>query len=405
MAPFEFVSHTIASDLRTIVFNYRLEGDQYSQTVILPTPIDLSKRTPLLDQILHNLHIALGISYWKATCSPAIKILWGTLTKSEANFWNSIYTHGLGEFYYRNNIDFRNLVNFPYAEETRTLQPVKLPPHNRELIGIGGGKDSVVVWERFKRSNKNIMGLVIHTQHRHAIIDDLTVKMNIPHIGVERSLDERFFNSLQTWKYNGHVPVSMIYAWIGILVAYLFNYDSFVVSNEKSAEEANTELFGMHVNHQWSKTQEFESLFNEYIHSHITPSINYYSPLRQMSELQIVEELVTKYPQYLPHIASCNRNFSILNPLKDRKWCGKCPKCAFAFLMLSAYLPKQKVIDLFGKNMLEDPSLASLFFDLGGRGGLKPFECVGTFAEVQDALKMIVVKGEFIIPEDLVMNQ
>ncbi len=405
MAPFEFVRHTIESDLRTIVFIYRLEGNEYSQTVTLPTPIDSSKRTSLLERILHNLHIALGISYWKATCSPDIKIVWGTLTKSEADFWNSVYTHGLGEFYYRNNIDFRNLVNFPYSEVNHSLQPVQLPAHKRELIGIGGGKDSVVVWERFKRANKNIMGLVIHTQHRHAIIDSLTSTMHIPAINVERGMDERFVKASTAWKYNGHVPVSMIYAWIGVLSAYLFDYDSFVVSNEKSAEEANTELFGMRINHQWSKTQEFESLFNEYVHSHITPSIYYYSPLREKSELQIVEELVTKYPQYLPHIASCNRNFSILNPLKDRKWCGTCPKCAFAFLMLSAYLPKQKVIDLFGKNMLEDPSLASLFFDLGGRGGLKPFECVGTFAEVQDALKMIVAKGEFIIPEDLVMNQ
>jgi 7-cyano-7-deazaguanine synthase in queuosine biosynthesis len=292
-------------------------------------------------------------------------------------------------------------VQFPYKEAVPSITGELIPKHNRELIGIGGGKDSVVVWERWKKDNKNAEGLVIHTQHRHAIINTLTKEMGIPHIEVERSMDESFFDPSRKWNYNGHVPVSMIYAWIGILAAYLYNYDAFIASNEKSAEEANTELFGMNINHQWSKTKEFEDLFNAYIHTHISPDLKYYSPLRDMTELQIVEELVNIYPQYLPHIASCNRNFSIQKPLQGKKWCGTCPKCAFAFLMFAAYLPKQEVVTMFGKDMLADVSLEPVFRDLGGRGGLKPFECVGTFAEVQEAFRRIQARGEFIIPSSL----
>lgn len=401
MAPFEFIRHTISDDRRSIRFEYLLEGEAFGQKIQLDKPIVDSKDTILLERILHNLHIALGISFWKATCSTEIRIGWGKLTKTESQFWENVYTRGLGEFYYRNKIDFRNLVHFPYSDSIQKQLPVKLPKHNRELIGIGGGKDSAVVWERFKKANKDISGLVIHTQHRHAIIDSLTERMKIPHINVERSMDESFISPTRSWKYNGHVPVSMIYAWIGILIAYLFDYDSFVVSNEKSAEEANTQLFGMNINHQWSKTLEFESLFNTYIHDHISPDLHYYSPLREMSELQIVEELVNNYAQYLPHIASCNRNFSIHKPLVRTKWCGECPKCAFAFLMFAAYLPKDTVVNLFGKNMIEDVTLTPLFRDLGGRGGLKPFECVGTFAEVQEALRRIHLKGEFIVPQNI----
>lgn len=404
MAAFVFVSHKIEPDLRTLVFTYQLEGEIYVETIQLETPIDKGKLTPLFEKLLNNLHFALGISYWKATCSHEIRITWGSITKSESDFWNAVYTKGLGEFYYKNNIDFRNLVHFPFVNDMPGYESTKLPKHNRDLIGIGGGKDSALVWEMWKKKNKQADGLVIHTQNRISIIDQLTAKMGIPHIRVMRSMDESFFNSEKKWKYNGHVPVSMIYAWIGVLVAYLYDYDSFIVSNEKSAEEANTTLFGMNINHQWSKTKEFEELFNEHIHTHITPSIDYYSPIRDMSELQIVEELVQNYPQYLSHIASCNRNFSIQNPLKDKKWCGACPKCAFAFLMFSACMSKKRVIEMFGKDLLTDSSLLPLFVDLGGRGGLKPFECVGTFAEVQEALERIQEKGEFVVPERLIDN-
>lgn len=216
-------------------------------------------------------------------------------------------------------------------------------------------------------------------------------------------MDNTFINHDPQWKYNGHIPVSMIYAWMGILAAYVYDFDAFVVSNELSAEQANTTAYGLPVNHQWSKTKEFEALFTHYIHETISPNLGYYSPIRSMTELQIVQELVQAYPHYLPHIASCNRNFSITRPLRGKKWCGECPKCAFSFLMFAAYLPKKQVIGMFGKDMLADARLLSLFRDLGGRGGLKPFECVGTFEEVQEALALIQKRGEFVVPTELLV--
>jgi hypothetical protein len=156
----------------------------------------------------------------------------------------------------------------------------------------------------------------------------------------------------------------------------------------------------MTINHQWSKSEEFEHLLNQYVHRWITPDLTYYSPLRQKTELEIVKEFVS-YPQYFPVFSSCNRNFSIGNALQGKRWCGQCPKCAFAFLMFAAYLPKKQVIDIFEKDMLADSNLLPLFRDLGGRGNLKPFECVGTFDEVQEALTLIQKKGEFTVPAEL----
>jgi hypothetical protein len=318
----------------------------------------------------------------------------GQLSREQAQFWDIIYTKGLGEFYYRNKIDFRGLVAFPYSE----IKPIQSKPLlflKRELVGIGGGKDSVVTWERLKKLGMPTMGLVIETQKKYESINELLKVGEIQVIRIRREMDPHLIEyKADTTFHNGHVPISMIYAWIGVLTSVIYDYQAFVVSNEKSADEGNTELYGIQINHQWSKSKEFEDLFVQYIHTYISPNVSYYSPLRDKTELEIVGEFIS-YPQYLPVVSSCNRNFSVTNALKGKYWCGDCPKCAFAFLLFAAYLSKQQVIDLFGKNMLEDKSLLQTFKDLLGQGGLKPFECVGTFSEAQEALRMIQKKGEF----------
>ena len=156
------------------------------------------------------------------------------------------------------------------------------------------------------------------------------------------------------------------------------------------------EYLGEMVNHQWSKSEEFEKLFNDYVKRFITPDISYSSPLRQMTELQAVEEFV-KYPKYFKVFSSCNKNYKINSSasLKASRWCRECPKCLFVFISLAAFLPKKEVLAIFGKNLLEEKSLLPLFEELIGIRNFKPFECVGTPEEVKEALERILGKGEF----------
>lgn len=392
MDSFVFDSYSIDETGKTLFFRYVNGTNKFEERIILPLAIE-RREDAILDGILFNLHLALGISYWKADCSKTIEIKSGSLSQQQAAFWDTIYTKGLGEFYFRNKIDFRNLVHFPFAG-TPSFGPYESKLPDKQLVGIGGGKDSVVVWELLKSQKKETTGLLIKTQHAYQAVDELVEKMNIPVLTIERFIDSGFINNAKNHHYNGHVPISMIYAWIGVLAAYISGYRAFVVANEKSADQGNTELFGMQINHQWSKTKEFEELFQNYLHENISPHLDYYSPIRHLTELEIVAECVM-HPAYLPLITSCNRNFSITKQLQSKKWCGECPKCAFAFILFAAYLPKDQVVSLFGKDMFEDPSLTGLFKDLQGRGGLKPFECVGTFEEVREAMKMIEARGEF----------
>jgi hypothetical protein len=257
-------------------------------------------------------------------------------------------------------------------------------------LGLGGGKDSIVVAEILKSQNKDF-DLITGVS---GIQQEVSLAIGKKPLIVKRELDPNLFDiNKESGVYNGHVPVSVYYAFILLLAAVLFDYKYILVGNEKSANYGNVEYLGEMINHQWSKSEEFEKLFNDYVGKFITPGIKYSSPLRDMTELQVVEKFV-QHPQYFKVFSSCNRNFRI-NNVSQKKWCGECPKCLFVFISLAAFLPKEEVLDIFGKNLFEDKNLIPLFEELVGARNFKPFECVGTQDEAKEALGKIVERGEF----------
>ncbi len=401
---FTFDSFDIDLVGKKITFNYVIQKDEeiitLTEKLILPREIKREVSMQLLRTIVSQLHLILGISYWKLYCSEKIILKSTQLNEQQVQFWNTLYTKGLGEFYYRNSIDYRNLVSFP-STHTNVL-PVNAHNVNRSLVGIGGGKDSIVSVELLKRANKQFSGYSI-LKHDSSIIQD-TVRIGaIESLVVERIMDPQLADlNARKDTYNGHVPVSAIYAFVGVLLAALYDFSNVIASNEQSANYGNTDYLGMVVNHQWSKSQEFEELFSSYIHDFITPDINYFSLLRPWSEIEIAH-IFSQYPQYFQHFSSCNRNFSStrMNAAGTR-WCGECPKCAFVFALLAAFIDKSKLQEIFGANLFDKASLLPLYKELLGKEGFKPFECVGTPEETQVAFYMAGQTG--VYDDDIVMK-
>ncbi len=375
-----------------VIFYFTLKANNriidFTEKVSFP-PVDSKKiHSSLLKSILDNLMLILGISYWKTYCPRDIKLKGLELSRERAEFWNTIYTKGMGEFYYKNKIDFRGLVNFPY--EDIVVKPILYSFKNRYLLGVGGGKDSIVVAEMFKKENKEFDLLTEDSQIKKSIAK----LIGKPTIIMNRKLDTKLLElNKKKGVYNGHIPVSAIYAFCGILCAALYDYKYLAVGNEKSANYGNVKYLGQIINHQWSKSFEFEKLFNNYLQNFVTKNIYYFSPLRNMNELEITREFVN-YPKYFNVFSSCNRNFRIVYK-SDNRWCGECAKCLFVFIMLSAFLPKEKVLSIFEKNLFEDENLISTLKELIAIKDFKPFECVGEPVEVKEALSKIIEKGDF----------
>jgi len=402
---FEFVSYEIQPDKKTIDFNYKTKSLYFTEKIILPSQIPSHAKNELIDKVLESLHIILGITYFKMFCPKKITLPYA-LSKAQADFWNTAYTKGLGEFFYKNKIDFRGLINFPYFDILNT-PPVQLrqldeAKKNRFLVGIGGGKDSIVSVEILKEQKKEIIsGFILDAQTTPPNIQiDVLRTMEINYFIVKRQLDLQLFDLKYT--YNGHIPITAIYSFIALLLAAIYDYSSIIIPNGKSANFGNVNYLGVEINHQWSKSEEFEKLFQKYVSQYITSSINLYSNLRPYSEMEIAK-MFSSHKKYFSVFSSCNKNYKIKGNINQKRWCGECAKCAFVFIILAANLPKEEVVKIFDKDLLNDSKLIPLYQDLIGKGEMKPFDCVGTFEESIEAFEMIKSKGEF--NNDIVMQE
>ena len=294
-ARFLFKGHEDDLGKGEILFHFAIESEKktidFTEKIYFP-PVTSEVPHDLLKSILNNLMLILGISYWKTYCPREIVVEGNFLTKEQAEFWNIVYTKGLGEFFYKNKLDFRGLVSFPFVEKNQ--EPTSFPRKDRALLGLGGGKDSIVVVELLKKKNKEFDTLILDTK----IQQDVAKAVSKKTIVLKRELDPKLFElNKEKGVYNGHIPVSVIYAMLGIMGCAFYDYKSFVVGNEKSANYGNVEYLGEIINHQWSKSEEFEALFNNYVRKFITSDITYSSPLRGMSELEVLKKFL-KYTKY-----------------------------------------------------------------------------------------------------------
>lgn len=409
---------------RTIVLRYSLDRSMsFEETLILPSEQwspDLKSRQPQIDQALRALHLIGGISYYK-TCLPKEMDLGDiTLNKAEATFWNTVYERGLGEFFYRNNIDFRGLINFPSLScSPKTSGTMNQKPETRNLkrilVPIGGGKDSLVTIELLKKSGAKI---TLFRMGSHPLITELAHSAGLPMLTVRRSIAGNLFDLNEQGAFNGHVPITAYLSILSVLIALLYDFDAIALSCERSANEGNVIFKEMEINHQWSKSLEFEKMLRVLIRESIGSNIEYFSALRPYSELKIAE-LFSGMPQYFEHVTSCNTNWKIIGSGKwtprrslrssagqevenarpdgvgRGKWCNRCPKCAFVFACLAAFLSRATLQKMFGAILFDNDWLVPLYRELLGTANFKPFECVGTPEETRAAFLLARRKGAY----------
>jgi len=392
---FRFTGTAYDAAARALSFSYVTEFTafpplHFTERIILPPGV-VAANVPddLWRRLVAGLHLLLGVSYWKLYCPPHVYLPY-QLSEIEARFWTTVYRKGLGEFFYRNQLDLSSCPVFP----TTASQPVPvwLPdkPSEAALIGIGGGKDSFVAAELMREESVAVTAFIVETQRQSPLLKEAVAALNMPVLAVRRELDPQLLEDLPGL-HRGHVPVSAIYAWLGYLIAVTFGKKYVAVGNEQSSNEGNIEYQGEVINHQWSKSSEFETFFQDYARQVLTPDVHYFSLLRPFSELRIAR-MFARYTQYFPVFSSCNRNFTAAGdrPIDQLgghgRWCCACPKCVFTFLLLAAQLPRPQLLAVFGSNLLDDARLTDIYRDILGFGKLKPFDCVGTFAEARAAL-------------------
>ncbi len=390
---YEKVEHAFDGNDLTVTFSFTLEPNIHFQPRIVFHTVSKEKWETIDKKLVENWLFAIGmvesLSYWKAACAPDFIIRAGFFNETQLSFWKKLLHKGLSEFFFINKIDgwredfVRFSVEAESISQTFETQKPSIAPAHHILIPIGGGKDSIVTLELLKQSQEKLVSFAMNEDDRIAAVRELA---QLPeHIAVTRKLDPQILELNARGYLNGHTPYVALLSFISTCAAYLFGLDSVALSNEWSANEGNTLFLGQQINHQYSKTVEFEKDFREYLSEFLPSGIQYFSFLRPLHELQIAH-IFSRYPQYFSAFLSCNRG------KKTGQWCGECPKCLFVYIMLSAFLEPQQVEAIFGQNLFAKDSLKPLLEELSGAVECKSFECVGTRQETLAALALILEK-------------
>ncbi len=338
----------------------------------------------IVNKLVFNLGMVELISYWKCACSPTLRIKAGFIDEEQIRWWKKQYYLGLGEFFYTNQID-TSLEDFMKVEVLAEASPdtgFKTGyPKQGCLVPVGGGKDSVVTLELLNDRRQDNLCFMINRREKSIECARLAGYSEEEVIIADRSLDARLLELNKEGYLNGHTPFSAIIAFSSVLTAYLTDKEYVTLSNEASANESTVE--GTEVNHQYSKSYKFELDFINYEKQYIGSGVNYFSLLRPFSEFQIARFFAGN-EKYHKVFRSCNVGS------KTDRWCGHCPKCLFVYMILAPFLEVERMVEIFGDNMLNNESLIPIFDKLIGVEPEKPFECVGTCDEVNTAICMVI---------------
>ena len=388
---FVYENIVISDDRKTVDFTYRIDTDEKSfnmrEKIEFPDPLPTSSTT---DRLLCALHLALGISYYKTFIPPAIDHGY-SMDSSEAEFWNTIFERGLGEFLYKNKIDPAKLAKF--KSQQGSVKPGSQDDINwndTALLGVGGGKDSIVAGELLKDMNIPTTGFVLATQSNRGQTQDVVGKMGINLLPIKRYLDEQILNLNDTeGAYNGHIPISLIFALTGCLLATTTGSRYVIVANESSASIPQLQGHGNNVNHQWSKSLEFEILFRSFVHSNVSPQLHYTSIIRPLSSIAVAK-IFSNYPAYFETFSSDNSLFKIKpEARKHPRWSHDSPKSLSSYILLAPWMSNADLDRTFGSNFLNHIDLRNLFLALLGTSEGAILDCVGTPEELRLSLSLL----------------
>lgn len=388
---FIYDSYEIIDNIDSIklVFNFEIVGLTKftpSYTIYKKYITNKSIDKDLFEYMVFHIGLIELVSYFKCTCSPNVIIKAGYIDDDQIKWFKKLYYYGLGEMLYTNGITVteENLMNIKVECPKKEFKKIDYTGIGN-LIPIGGGKDSNVTLELLKDEFDNNTCIVMNPKEIHEECAKAAGYNEEKIFILNRFLDRKIVELNSEGFLNGHTPFSSLVAFVTYLCAYLSNKKYIVLSNEASANEPTVP--GTKINHQYSKTYEFENDFNEYTKKYFNIDIKYFSLLRCLSEFQI-GMLFSHYKKYHSIFKSCN----VGSKSTPWKWCCNCPKCMFIYIILSPFLYKEELVDIFGEDLFENKDLLNTLIELSGYSETKPFECVGTYGEVRYALSLTIQK-------------
>jgi UDP-N-acetyl-alpha-D-muramoyl-L-alanyl-L-glutamate epimerase len=382
---FRYVGHELDGTRGTLTCRYALDDVVEFEEVVHAEPGAAWDR-PAVAEAARLVFLLAGVSYYKAAAPPVIDLGDTPVRAGEREFLRVFHVDGLGEYAHRNGLDLSG-IEVVGGVDTDAPRPPVAERSGRPLVPFGGGIDSIVTVESVRAAQPDAALFVLSREGvRFEAIEAAAAVTGLPVRRADQRLDPRIRRSTELGYRNGHVPVTGVLSSIAVLVAALEGHDAVVMSNEWSASIGNTTTNGREVNHQWSKSDDFERRFRAVLAGAFDPAPEYFSFLRARSEVWVAERFA-ELDRYHDTFRSCNRAFHVDPAARLDHWCGTCDKCAFISLVLAPFLPPARMREVFGgtEPLEKEALLPTLRTLVGLSGDVKPFECVGDVDECRVA--------------------
>ncbi|HEX5540443.1 MAG TPA: hypothetical protein VFX60_02585 [Micromonospora sp.] len=388
MSSFTFPSRSFDPVSGVASFDYVLRGPddelRFTETVTFPLPE--SPPDPLgmaaFDRVLELLHLVIGVSYYKVAAPPEL-MMPAPLGAEAVALVTAVYTKGLGEYAYRNQLP--HVLELTPSVPAGQVAPAGTVDNSdrRPVSAVGGGKDSIVTLEALRAAGFDPVPFSVNPNE---VIVSVNEASGLAPLAARRRIDPMLFDVNAAGALNGHIPVTAINSLIAVATSVLHGLGPVVMSNERSASDPNLVWDGHEINHQWSKGVEAEGLLRAALTGHAGLTEPYFSLLRTLSELHIAR-LFSRVTRYDAVVTSCNAAFRLRNA--SARWCADCPKCRFVYLALAPFMPRDRLVGIFGADLLADSGQMPGYRELLGVDGHKPFECVGEVEESLVALRLL----------------
>ncbi len=386
---FIFEDYSFDPETNTANFHYSFDGQRhFTECLVIPAQAGIqSYNLEALERALQLAFYTASTSYYKAF--PTKKVIFKKAQPDswQAQFLQKIYTEGLSQFLFENDLQLSDVATFEAGESEQSVSNYS----GDGIIALqSGGKDSLLLATLLEEKDIQYTPWYIQYSQSHPhVLDELKYPLKT----VRRSVDIEALKQAQAdGGLNGHIPITYIVLSFALIEAILFGKNTVLAAIGAEGGEPHEFIGDLPVNHQWAKTWEAEQLFSEYVTNYISPNIQVGSPLRGFSELKIAE-LFTEYAweRFGHSFSSCNRaNYELGADNSKLKWCGDCPKCANSYILFAPFVEPEELKALFGgEDLFAKASLTETFKGLLGIDCvMKPFECVGETNELQTAYHM-----------------
>ena len=363
-----------------IRFIFEVDGKEYTSRAFVDefTKEQIAAVDPRLwVRVITAVGMAMAPFHFLLADFASVRLEFAYLTNEAKTFYQDYFRAGLAELRYRQGLNPNREIRVFSSSDQAGVAPVSLDTDDKILMLNGGGKDTAVMAELLRETGQSLAWASINLSPRQTGVANVS--------GIRESYNVRFEidpairqDARYPW---GHVPFTALFMCLGLIPAIIGRFRYVTTGNEYSANFGNMFFRCIEINHQYSKSHAYETAFNEYLENNVVRGVKFFSALRPFYEIRIAA-MLSQLPQYLDSFVSCN---------KGSHWCNDCPKCAFIFLALAPFIELERLVSVFGENLIEKRSIRLYLLDLLS-GRVKPWECVGTQGECQLAMKLTLAK-------------